>query len=241
MSIYKPKASPFYHYDFQVSGSRFCGSTGCTSRREAEGIERAEKEEARALLKRGSANTADLTISEAALRYWEEVGQYHACASETFVNLERIEDHFGKDKRLSEIHDDEVTKLVAWRRGHRRWGRKNSALISAATINRSTTEVLQKLFTRAKKKWGTRFDDEPDWRGHMLPEAEEHVRELRDDEACKLTLATRHDYAPFPSRVRLACVCRSACSNGRKLIGALASSPSEGRGVAASPRRLQLR
>src|SRR3990172_8165063 len=31
----------------------------------------------------------------------------------------------------------------------------------------------------------------------MLPEADEHVRELHDDEANKLTLATRHDYGPF--------------------------------------------
>jgi integrase len=186
MSVYKPRASPFYHYDFQIRLTRFCGSTGCTSRREAEGVERAEKEKARALLKRGSANTVNLTISEAASRYWVEVGQHHACASETFVNLERLVDYFGN-----------VTKLVAWRCGHRRWGRKNATLISPATVNRSTTEVLQKLFTGAKRKWGGRFDNEPNWREHMLPEEEEHVRELRADEADKLTLATRHDYAPF--------------------------------------------
>lgn len=197
MSVYKPKASPFYHYDFQIRRNRFHGSTGCTSRREAECVERAEKEKARTLLKRGPASAADMTISAAALRYWNEVGQHHACASETFVNLERLEDYFGRDKRLSEISDDAVTKLVAWRRGHHRWGRKKAPLISSATVNRSTTEVLQKLFTRAKRKWGASFDNEPDWREHMLPETEEHVRELRDDEASKLTLATRQDYGPF--------------------------------------------
>ena len=197
MSVYRHKGSPFYHYDFQFQGTRFCGSTGCTSRREAEAVERARREKARALLKRAPANAADLTISDAAFRYWNEVGQHHACAAETFANLERLEDYFGKGKRLSEIRDDDTTKIVAWRRGHRRWGRKKAALISPATVNRSTTEVLQKLFTRAKRKWGARFDHEPVWREHMLPEPIEHVRELRPEEADAITLATRADYEPF--------------------------------------------
>jgi hypothetical protein len=60
MSVYHPKGSPFY--DFQFRGSRFCGSTGRTSRREAEAVERAERERGRALLKRSLANAADLLI-----------------------------------------------------------------------------------------------------------------------------------------------------------------------------------
>ena len=44
MSIYKPKLSPHHHYDFQVLGLRFCGTTGTGDRRKAEAIERAERE-----------------------------------------------------------------------------------------------------------------------------------------------------------------------------------------------------
>src|ERR1035441_539669 len=40
MSVYKHKDSPFYHFDFQFKGNRFHGSTGCTSKREAETFER---------------------------------------------------------------------------------------------------------------------------------------------------------------------------------------------------------
>ena len=64
-------------------------------------------------------------------------------------------------------------------------------------MNRSTIEPLQNLFTHAKKKWGARFDDEPDWRDHMLKEPDEHIRELRADEADAITLATRPYYDPF--------------------------------------------
>ena len=64
-------------------------------------------------------------------------------------------------------------------------------------MNRSFTEVLQKLFTRAKEYWGAHFDHEPKWKKYMLPEVDEHVRELRTDEADALMLATRPDYSPF--------------------------------------------
>ena len=83
MSVYKRKDSPHYHYDFQVRGRRFHGSTGRQSRREAEAVERAEREKAKALFRRGPDNAAILTLDDAAGRYWREVGQHHACADET--------------------------------------------------------------------------------------------------------------------------------------------------------------
>jgi len=48
VSIYKPKGSPYYHYDFWRRGRRYCGSTECGDRREAERIERDERERVRA-------------------------------------------------------------------------------------------------------------------------------------------------------------------------------------------------
>jgi integrase len=195
MSIYKPKASPFFHFDFQFRGSRFHGSTSCRNRRQAEAVERAEREKAKHILKSGDATKP--TLDRAAGRYWTEVGQRHVCSKETWANLERLIGYFGKDKLLSEITDDDVARLVAWRRGHRRWGRKTMQLIAPATVNRSTTEVLHKIFSRARRSWKTRFENEPDWTQHMLKEPLERVRELRTEEAERLTEATRADYGPF--------------------------------------------
>jgi hypothetical protein len=86
-----------------------------------------------------------------------------------------------------------VAKLVAWRRGHRVKDHRKEVpksapplpLVSNATVNRSTTEVLKKLFTRAKA-WGIRFDREPDWKQHRLKEPQERVRELHGGEADRL-------------------------------------------------------
>jgi integrase len=204
MSVYRPKGSPFYHFDFEWRGHRFHGSTKRKNRREAEGVERAERERAKQQEAAARAATASLKLDDVAGRYWQEIGQHHAGADNTWRDLERLVDYFGPTKLLTEITDDEVAKLVAWRRGHRVEGAKKRKdkdapeppLIANATVNRSTTEVLKKLFTRAKA-WGVRFDREPNWKAHWLPEPEERVRELVGDEGHRLDAATRDDYAPF--------------------------------------------
>lgn len=202
MSVYRPKGSPFYQFDFQWRGHRFHGSTKRTNRREAEAVERAERERAKQQAALTGADAAVLTIDVASGRYWREVGQHHAGADNTWRDLERLVSYFGPGKLIADISDDDVTKLIAWRRGHRvvRASRSKPAdcpLISNATVNRSTTEVLKKLFTRAKASWGVRFDREPNWKAHRLPEPAERIRELHDDEAERIDDALRNDYAPF--------------------------------------------
>ena len=46
MSVYKPKNSPHYHYDFQFKSCRFYGSTGCTTERLAKQYEARERQNA---------------------------------------------------------------------------------------------------------------------------------------------------------------------------------------------------
>lgn len=204
MSVYRPKGSPFYHYDFQWRGTRFHGSTKRTNRREAEAVERQERERVRQHAARSAAVTTSLRLDDVAGRYWQEVGQHHSGADNTWRDIGRLVEYFGKDKLLTDIGDDDVARLVALRRGHRvirdkRRKPEDCPLVSPATVNRSSTEVLKKLFTRAKTAWGIRFEHEPRWRSHMLAEPEERVRELVDDEAERLDEAVRDDYGPFLS------------------------------------------
>jgi integrase len=111
--------------------------------------------------------------------------------------------YFGKQRLLTHITDADVINLVARRRRHRRTlhrkGTKDAPeqpLITPATVNRSTTEVLKKLFTFAKRE-GARFEREPVWKKHMLKEPEERVRELQQHEAAAIGAEMREDYEPF--------------------------------------------
>ncbi|WP_456628957.1 tyrosine-type recombinase/integrase [Bradyrhizobium sp. URHC0002] len=95
---------------------------------------------------------------------------------------------------MTEIADNDAAKMVAWRRGQHVKGSK--ALVAPATVNRSTTEVLKKLFTFAKGE-GVRFEHEPKWKSHFLKEPEERVRELQDHEGDAIDAAMRDDYRPL--------------------------------------------
>lgn len=209
MSVYKDPRSPFYSFDFQHKGHRFFGSTGCTSRKEAERFEAVERIKAKSLVKAMARSRASLQIDDVACRLWNDQAQYDAEPKATETNLARLIDYFGKSKPLTEIDHKTAKEMVAWRRGHRvkRRGKRTKEeeqalpLVSNATVNRSTTKVLQRLFTFAKAEKAT-FENEPDWEALLLPEPEERVRELKIEEADALDNAMRADYGPFFDFVR---------------------------------------
>ena len=132
MSVYKDKRSPYWQYYFRWRGHRFFGSTKATTRREAEKIETAEREKAKVYVASQTAAKTSLRLDDVAGRWWREKGQHHACARNSWKRLSLIIEFFGKGKLITDITDDDVTKLVAWRRGHRT---RAGALLSPGTVN----------------------------------------------------------------------------------------------------------
>jgi integrase len=200
MSVYKDLRSTCWEYDFQWRGHRFRGSTGARSRREAEAFERREREKVKRDAEEAKNAAESLKLDDVADRYWLDVGQHHAGegATNTKRQLARLIDFFGKDKELTDIADDDVARLVAWRRAHRivrkNLNPKDCPLISPFTVN-DTTEQLKKLFTRTKLL-GARFPREPQWRKHWVTEPSERVNELCGDQGERLQAAARNEYAP---------------------------------------------
>ncbi|MHC2219489.1 tyrosine-type recombinase/integrase [Rhizobium leguminosarum] len=200
MSVYKPKASPYYLYDFQVSGNRFHGSTKARNKRDAEAIERTLKEKAKQdAAQSRKTGKAPLTVDVAIGRYWTEVAQHLVNSRQYFALLERLVDYFGKDRRLDDIDDEEIIRLVAFKRQQLRWGKsvlKNGNLktLSNATINRTVLMPLKSIFRRAKTLWRYHLPNEPYWKKHMLKEPRERVRELHQAEQEALEDHIREDY-----------------------------------------------
>jgi integrase len=210
VSVYKSKKSPYYHYDFEIDHHRFHGSTKCTTRKDAEKFEDVERDRAKVLIKAMKHSTASLLIDDVAARLWNEEAQYDAASDATSKNIARLVEYFGKSKPLTEIDHSEVKKLVAWRRGHHIKGREKAPLISNATVNRSATKVLQRIFNFAKAE-GAVFEDEAKWGELLLPEPVERVRELHDDEATAFDKAMRDDYGPFFEFVRASGLRQKEC------------------------------
>lgn len=204
MSVYKPKHSQVYLYDFQCGGTRFHGSTGEREKRAAEEVERRERDRARAVVKAAKlAKSGPMTMDIAAGRYWDEVGKHTATARDTERDLERLVLWIGAGTLIRDITDDTVATLVARRRGERKRniareigkkGRAPLGLLSPAQVNRSVTQLLRRVLTRARKVWKQHLPDEPHWSQHMLAEARERVRELSYGEEDRLAAAERDDY-----------------------------------------------
>jgi integrase len=148
-------------------------------------------------------------LDAAAVRYWNEIGQNLANASDTHRDLTRIIEYLGAATRLDQITDREVAGLVAHRRGQPVGGKAKrkdgtpAPLVSPATVNRTTTLVLKTIFGRAKRVWRCVFPLEPIWRDHLLKEPQERTRELHDHEGDALDEAVRSDFAPWLEFARL--------------------------------------
>jgi integrase len=209
VSVYKDRRSPFWQFDFWLRGYRFHGSTKATTRREAEAVERSEREKAKQHVAQTEAARTSLKLDDLCGRYWQEVGQHHVGegANNTWRELTRLIEFFGKDKLLTDVTDDDVARLVAWRRGHRH--RHHGTLLSPFTVNATTWQV-RKLFMRAKL-WRVRFNHEPQWRKHLLRQPRERVRELSEQEAAQLAAATREDLAPFFAFARVSTLRLNEC------------------------------
>lgn len=223
MSVYRPTGSRLYVYDFWIQGRRFLGPTGATSKRDAEAVETARKDSARIEVAdaKGEAaqlkGAAPLTLDVAAGKWWLEVGQHRADHKDCWTAIERMLAKFGKDRRLDQITDPDISGWVAERRGERVRGFKTfkngkpAPLVSAATVNRSTVEALRRIYSRARKKWKIVYASEPDWAEHRLEEPEERVRELEQHEQDVLTAVAHPDYERVYRFARLSGLRLAAC------------------------------
>jgi integrase len=213
MRVYKRPGSPFYWYEFQCAGQQFRRSSGKTSKREAEAVGRTAQDKAKETAKVKQViqtSTPSLRLDDAALRYWSEVEDKLASASDAHRDLIRLVQHLGEATLLTEINDDSVAGLVRWRSSHRTVPHnapkdkkpEDYPFVSAATVNHTTIR-LQALYTHAKENWKDgagkylKFPDEPTWKKHLLPVVKKPARVIEETERVRHDAAVRDDYRPF--------------------------------------------
>jgi integrase len=177
MSVYRPKGSPYFHFDFQFKGKRHYGSTNLTSRRGAEQFEGRERQKA-AL---PDIAKPPITLDEACgLRqdYLEERPSWPTVRPMLAALLT-----IGANRLLADVHQVDLMRHFAKRRN----GRKDSS------VNREIEEARSVWRTAAK----ARFDvgDMPDWGALMYEIKEAPPRELSWAEEDRLLPEIRSDLA----------------------------------------------
>lgn len=178
MTVYKPKGSPFYHFDFQFRGRRYYGSTGCDTKRAAEAFERRERHAA-ALPEQ---KRPEITLNEAAGLYQDHAELLPSWPTIKYM-LAALIDGLGANKLLSEITQRDLQIYFARRRDSR----------SNASVNREI-ENARSLWRRAER---TRYaiGEMPEWSALFLKVGRKPPRELEIAEEGKLFLAMRTDVA----------------------------------------------
>lgn len=166
MTVYKPKGSPNWHFDFQFKGQRYYGSTGCTGKRDAEEFERRERR--RAALP--SLARPPITLDEAAGLYTERAQHLPSWPTIEYL-LDALVNGLGAGRLLSTITQRDLQDFFARRRlAGRKEPRANSS------INREI-ENARALWRHADR---TRYDvgEMPDWKALMLKVPRRTPREL---------------------------------------------------------------
>ncbi|PKP92265.1 MAG: site-specific integrase [Alphaproteobacteria bacterium HGW-Alphaproteobacteria-16] len=176
MSVYRPKGSPWYHYDFVWKGRRYYGSTGMATKREASAFE--AKQRHAAIMQQQT--RPPITLDEACGLYAEHAEHLTSWPTVRYMLADLIAGLGGK-ALLSELTQRDLQQHVARRRATR----------SNATINRELDNA-RAVWRHAEK---ARFDigEMPDWRALRLRVAETPPRELSGDEETALFADLRAD------------------------------------------------
>lgn len=178
MSVYRTPKSPYWQFDFQSKGRRVHGSTGCTSKRDAERYEADQRRK----LALGEGTKPAITVDEACGLWWEGKGKHQSSASTSRYQLANLIDGLGKSKLLGDIAFLDVDKMVARRR----------AKVANSSVNRET-ELARRVWRYAEERG---YDVAPvAWGKLMLKEQGERVRELTSTEETDLFAQLPDDLA----------------------------------------------
>ena len=215
MSLWKPKGSKFWYYDFTFKGRRYYGSSGVSSKEKAKGIEAAVRTRAAEEAAFGKPKSKPtLTLDLAFGRYYQEVSQHTASAKNDLARIDALMELLGSSTEIQDVTDNELAVAVAKLRSRTTGLGGNKKLISNATVNRYI-EFYRRVWKLAAKVWKAECGDEPLWSKLLLQEADERIRSLSKDEQDGLFDELREDYAPL---IEFALKTGIRCGNLRSMM-----------------------
>lgn len=188
MSVYKPKRSPYWAYDFVIQGRRYTGSTGQETRKAAEAFERRKRTEIAE--GRDKKDAGELALEVAAWRWYRERAQGSRSASTTERRIKIMLQCVGPKTKLRDIDGNAVAEAIERRRGMLARGR----LVANATVNRDIICPLRTILRRARV-WGARNMPDVPWSELKLKERPELVQEYTAAERAAW-IAAAGEYGP---------------------------------------------
>lgn len=169
MSLYKPKKSKLWHYDFVIKGVRHHGSTHVASKRDAQAVE----DEVRRKAMLGEKVKPSVGLLAACDAWFEAKGKFMRSEKTVKYQLVNLADGLGQNVPLQDIGLVEIDRYVAKRR----------ATVSNASVNREM-ELLRSVINWHRARGFSA--PEIAWKEAMLREAAVKTRVLSDAEETAL-------------------------------------------------------
>ena len=179
---HRPKGSRFWHYDFQVRGRRFHGSTGTDDYEKAKGIE-AQARVAASL--QSSAPTGIFTLSQALGTYYTDVACRQPSGRTMLSHGKALTSVIDPQTRLPDLTAAMIQRHIATRR----------ATVANGTVNREL-QTLGRAIRHMARVYAATVPD-LDLRAAETAEPEERVRELTRAEQDRLFQHLRADLHPL--------------------------------------------
>lgn len=182
MPVRKREGSPYWWYSFTHNGRRFRGSTGRTSKREAEEVERDQYE----LVRRAVNVGTDWTLLAVLNRYWDEKVKFARSSKTIHTHFAELQSGLGKGLRTSKLTAGALMDYRARRRGNG---------VKAHSVNREFA------YLRAAYEHCHRFHGQQkpviDWKGLRAAEPPGRIRFLSREEYDGLMAVAHKDIRPI--------------------------------------------
>ena len=207
MTVYRPKSSPNWAYDFVIQGHRFHGSTGQKTQRRAEAVEAAHRERAALALARAPGGVQPRpaacvpNLYQAAQEWWQAKGRALGSSADEKTRemiLTNAVEMVGRDRLVTEIRTADIAAAMQKRRARLAHGHPPAN----STVNVQIISVIRPVIKRGCKLAEVGMPP-IDWGEVRMPEAKPKARDLADDQLAAAIAALPahwHYFARFQSR-----------------------------------------
>ncbi len=199
MSVYRPKGTDRYVYDFWIANKRYCGPCDTIERTAAKRVERAKKAAIEAGLKPDAAS--EMTIDAAAQLWYEEAGQHLKAAVHYARSLDVLIECVDARTRLKDIDGPFLTGAISKRRLVLSEFRSKKGVITRppknSTINRQILDITRRILHRAATNWGAKSLQTINWARRASERFQTpNMRSWRRRRDARTGLISAHSSAP---------------------------------------------
>ena len=180
MSVYKPKKSKVFQFDYVWQGHRYHGPTGCTSKRDAERFEANHKRK----VALGEKTKEAVTVEQACDSWFENVGKFLASHATCLYQLGYLTDGLGRSMMLQDLTMRDIDGYIAKRR----------AKVKNASVNREISLLRRVVNWTADREFEV---PSISWKSAKLKEDPVKTRVLAETEEERLFAALPDSLKPI--------------------------------------------